>query len=649
MKRFLSILICFVLTIGLFPIQAYAEKRQFDTYYIGAYHYDDPSDELYNRFTYALQWVVLKVESGKALLVCTEVLDVQPFDNTGKSSWKDSSIRYWLNHDFYDFAFTDEEKAIILTASVKNGETEKNSSSRSGSNDTEDKIFLLSEAEYKRYIGNDFRNKFPYTDYAKALADKTFRSTGSWWLRSPGKKDGDVCSVDGTIGSTNSKNINGVCPAMWIDYTANTFNFRYQRFLRAVEAHEKGQYDKAAQIFSALGYYCYGHLWSAESRYRYAISSDSKEYEEIIQRTEDLFYYCDEYDLPLEEAITEETDPYVALNQAYYQVALKSQAEGKYDRAIDLFKRLGNYEDSMDHLLQCYDATNINYAYINATRVNAGTKDYNEKTAVDKDDPHHGWRLGRFIIVGFTQESDNDVFLRTFDNDITLLFDIDQDINALNGNSKMSIAFDKSNYDGPFDYELAGGTFGKGALLIQHENYKHDIIPVAPYTDFLEASSSGVANTRVEINEEGRYDIALDYLIKASGLGGKTNGYRLSFSFDIRNDDSVIFLRDVKTMSELQNYSVTTSGFKTDFKSHSVKVHVTRKNINLNGTALDDRISKPAYDGESFTDKGYYTIEMTNSETGKSVTKHVFVGNKADLHEFVQIEPALGPFVKLEG
>ena len=89
-----------------------------------------------------------------------------------------------------------------------------------------------------------------------------------------------------------------------------------------------------------------------------------------------------------------------------------------------------------------------------------------------------------------------------------------------------------------------------------------------------------MTNTIVEINEEGTYNIALDYLVETSGIGGKTEGYRTSFSFEIRNGDGIAFLRDVKTTSELQNCAVTENGFKIDLaKSHSVKVHVFCKSF----------------------------------------------------------------------
>ena len=105
MKRFLSILLCLVLVICLFPAQSYAEKTLLEPLVIGSYYDDDPSDELYHRFTNPLSWLIIKKQNGKALLICADVIDVLPFDDGDGSSWEDLSIRYWLNHYFYDFAF----------------------------------------------------------------------------------------------------------------------------------------------------------------------------------------------------------------------------------------------------------------------------------------------------------------------------------------------------------------------------------------------------------------------------------------------------------------------------------------------------------------------------------------------------------------
>lgn len=93
-----------------------------------------------------INWIVLKKENNKALLLSTRILDDKGYEeiNAGKPySWSNSEIRKWLNSEFFDIAFSNEEKQVILkTKNDDNGWDEI----------TEDMVFLLSEKEVKQYI-----------------------------------------------------------------------------------------------------------------------------------------------------------------------------------------------------------------------------------------------------------------------------------------------------------------------------------------------------------------------------------------------------------------------------------------------------------------------------------------------------------------
>lgn len=647
MKRIIAVAICIVMLLSLLAAMSCAEY-DYDSFYIGAYLQDDPDDEIYNQYKAGIEWLILDVVDNKALLVSANALDVRPYSEK-TSTWKDSAIRRWLNHDFYDCAFTDEEKEVILTTTVDNSASQNNPEwDVKGSSSTEDKIFLLSAAEYLRYFGKG--DKCLYSDYALSKTMKIFSETGSWWLRSPGKKTGEFCTANkGKVSSSSAKKDSGICPAMWIDLSVDTSDFRFEKILDAYDLYDKGDFLEAAQIFHDLGFYNYGYLWSADALYQNAVSvkNNGGDLQEVIRLTEDFFGYCSEYDVPI-ETVDYEIWPYDFLNEVYYDLAVDYQEAKDYSSAVELFKMLGNYKDSLSRMLDCFDATGIHYAYFDVTPVNAGSKGgYSKEDRLTVKDPHNGWRLGRFIISGFTEETSDGVFLKTLGDDVTLWFELDQDIDALNGNEKLTIVSDKNAQDVPFNYSEKGASFGRGALLIQHEDFRHNKTPISPYVDYLAANETGIANTRVEIHEEGTYTVALDYLVKSGGIPGSTDGYRISFSFQVKNGDGVAFLRDVGTTSELQDYSLTSNGFKIDLaKSHSVKVHVTRYDINLNGTALDVRQDAPASDGDSFTKTGYYEIEMTNAETGKTIVKHIFVGESEDLSEFRSVNTDLQLFGK---
>ena len=66
-----------------------------------------------------IEWVVADTYQGKALLVSKYILDQQVYgevdgsDNV-QNQWIDSTLRTWLNNDFYNSAFSEQEKGIIL-------------------------------------------------------------------------------------------------------------------------------------------------------------------------------------------------------------------------------------------------------------------------------------------------------------------------------------------------------------------------------------------------------------------------------------------------------------------------------------------------------------------------------------------------------
>ena len=67
----------------------------------------------------AIEWRVLDKKGDEVLLLSEYGLDAQPFDTSGKERvlWKDSTIRKWLNNDFYNSAFSEKEKEYIVLSS----------------------------------------------------------------------------------------------------------------------------------------------------------------------------------------------------------------------------------------------------------------------------------------------------------------------------------------------------------------------------------------------------------------------------------------------------------------------------------------------------------------------------------------------------
>lgn len=197
-----------------FKLDDYSECVVGDVIKFGRYEQDGNTkngDE-------AIEWIVLEVKEGKALIISKYILDARSFNNRYEdTTWEESSIRSWLNNTFLSSAFNAVESNIIALSNISN---DKNSVyNTSSGNATRDRIFLLSIAEFKQYFVEKGSWNCEWTAYALSKVDICF---GDWWLRTSGdasnkasyvdEKDGIVYSGDFVLGDDG-----GVRPAMWIE------------------------------------------------------------------------------------------------------------------------------------------------------------------------------------------------------------------------------------------------------------------------------------------------------------------------------------------------------------------------------------------------------------------------------------------------
>lgn len=156
-----------------------------------------------------IKWRILDPSTG--LIMCDIAIDSQAYNNwyiynSGESygdasctyydsNYAKSSIRTWLNDDFYNTAFSDSEKFNILKTELDNSSTY---SSKYDATSTTDKVFLLSYADsinskYGFSSNNttyDTARQLKSTDYAKSQGCSQNPSASVlgncwWWLRSP--------------------------------------------------------------------------------------------------------------------------------------------------------------------------------------------------------------------------------------------------------------------------------------------------------------------------------------------------------------------------------------------------------------------------------------------------------------------------------
>ena len=227
----------------------FTSYRPFHTSYSSsASRYQDDngyytSTVYYFRFN-PIIWKVLELDetNNKAFLFANIALDAQDYfyDYTltrtidGKTvyanNYEYSTIRSWLNDNFYNTAFTKEEQQIILDTLVDNSVSSTGYTKNPYTcNDTIDKIFLLSNSDVvnsKYGFSSNISRQLKSTDYAKAQGCYTQTSTSYpgncyWWLRSPHYyssnharyvvDDGHV-SIIYNVSDTGM----GVVPALWI-------------------------------------------------------------------------------------------------------------------------------------------------------------------------------------------------------------------------------------------------------------------------------------------------------------------------------------------------------------------------------------------------------------------------------------------------
>ena len=68
-----------------------------------------------------IRWRVVDVEGEEAVMVTESVIDVQPYHNEATNViWKDSTLRQYLNEEFYQLAFNEKEQKKMIQSTVKN-------------------------------------------------------------------------------------------------------------------------------------------------------------------------------------------------------------------------------------------------------------------------------------------------------------------------------------------------------------------------------------------------------------------------------------------------------------------------------------------------------------------------------------------------
>ena len=170
-----------------------------------------------------IEWLVLDVKDGKALVISKYALDCKPYNTSYTDvTWETCTLRKWLNSNFISSAFTADEKAMIPTVTVS-ADKNPNYSTNPG-NATQDQVFLLSITEANKYFSSYNARQCEATEYAVAGGAYVYSYSVYcwWWLRSPGGYQNNAVYVDdgGNVdvhGHSVFGGTRAVRPAMWIE------------------------------------------------------------------------------------------------------------------------------------------------------------------------------------------------------------------------------------------------------------------------------------------------------------------------------------------------------------------------------------------------------------------------------------------------
>lgn len=346
-------------------------------------------------------------------------------------------------------------------------------------------------------------------------------------------------------------------------------------------------------------------------------------------------------DTPIRTSSLYSTTNVELLNGCYYRVVIVYKLSIRTEDSKFLFINTDKYEyKKYAEVYEFYAYTNSadadvidpnqTYSLGNKVRVENFDGYFGEKI-INKEDIHYGWEIGNFFVNGYTDKvigSDgNMVFLKNVGDKVALWFNLKQNINGLNGNSKLKITSDTEGYDQYF--ETPKMNFGRGVLIIRYTDHNNVKAEPTIYTNYLEANATVGADTKVQLFEEGDYEVALDYEVTSDELIDKIGHYRIFFKFSVRNGNCMVYPFDVATGSELTNSSMTENGFRLDLaKSRYLKINLKREMLtdSADGLIEDTRFNGPAKDGAEYANEGIYTITVSNEYTGQFTTKKIYVG-----------------------
>ena len=147
-----------------------------------------------SNFPEPITWRIIDIQCRYILLISDRVLDCRKYHYGAKGNirksdegvvWKNCMLRKWLNTEFLQTAFSDEERRRLEWFTCRTQDNRING--RSGGGVTDDKVAILNAEEAEKYFPEKKDRKAKATLYAKKNGAHVYKGrTCDWWLRTPG-------------------------------------------------------------------------------------------------------------------------------------------------------------------------------------------------------------------------------------------------------------------------------------------------------------------------------------------------------------------------------------------------------------------------------------------------------------------------------
>ena len=166
-----------------------------------------------------IHWKVLEKRNG-LLLLTEQAIDCRKYNEKNVDvTWEKSTLREWLNKEFFNAAFNEEEQKYVRTSNVSAYKDYEYNADPGIA--TEDQIFLLSIKEVKQFFKKDKDRTCTPSQHAVDRGVFVGFGNCAWWLRSPGKWGNCAAAVNNYEGRIYHSRVDedslGVRPALVID------------------------------------------------------------------------------------------------------------------------------------------------------------------------------------------------------------------------------------------------------------------------------------------------------------------------------------------------------------------------------------------------------------------------------------------------